>query len=441
MDRRTFLTGGLAVGATLAAGTSSAPAARRTAARRDVEIDGIYLHRIQGRRATPVAPNAYARYRGYTHTRSLLRITTTQGLTGIAEITLDENEVRQRLGGLLGTDPTDLFRWSGDRISGPGENHASLVENLGGADAALLDLLGKAHGQPVADLLGPRQRNAVKVYDGSVYMEDLLSERQRERLVFLDGKKVSNPIEVPVYKAEWVLRQPWGVNTLKLKMGRQEWMDSWQAAVERDIAVTNAIHEAIGDKATIFVDGNNGYSERPDTVMDYVDGTARANLHAMEEMIGPTLEMRDAYLRIKNHIHERGLDVKLTDGEVHGIPREMIRQRAPYGDEPLFNIDNADMNIRGFFWLMNHARFCRQHGLRIAPHNFGSEIGVYKQVHLGLVVPNFEFAEGDDARYSQYLATGIRIEDGIARLTDDCVGLGVSHDPSQLPKPVLAMKR
>jgi len=439
ISRRMFLASGIAAtGATLTGKRPRRAVASRRGGDNGLTINGVYLHYIEGRRATPIAPNAYAGYRGYTHTRRFLRITTKQGLEGVAEIWLDKEEAKKRLKPLLGKNPETLFRWENDRIAGPAEAHARTMRALYGADAAVLDLIGKAQGRPVADLLGPRHRESVRLYDGSVYMEDLLTESQREGVAFLPEKKtVDDVVKLPAYKAGWVLDQPWGIKTLKLKMGRQRWMDSFDAAVDRDIAVTNAIHEMVGDRATLFVDANNGYEEKPEAVQRYVDETRQAKLYAMEEMF-PHKKV-EPYKQLKQHLTDQGLDIKLADGEAGGLPKELLAEQAPDGNGPLFNIDQGDMCMRGYLWLLERGELCRKHGINLAPHNFGSEIGVYEQVHLALAIPNFEFAEGDDTRFPQYVAPGIDIQNGEATLNDRCHGLGVAHDVSQLSAPAVSL--
>src|SRR3712207_2728849 len=81
MDRRRFLqttAAGLALRAQSAAAAIGAP--RRFP---ELRITRVLLQPARGRRSNPVAPNAYAAYRGYEATDPVLRVQTVQGLEGI----------------------------------------------------------------------------------------------------------------------------------------------------------------------------------------------------------------------------------------------------------------------------------------------------------------------------------------------------------------------
>ncbi len=70
--------------------------------------------------------------------------------------------------------------------------------------------------------------------------------------------------EMVARKAEWLVNdyyRPEGLRLFKIKTGRARWMDSWDEALERDIAVFRAVREAVGPFYTLFVDVNNGYEK------------------------------------------------------------------------------------------------------------------------------------------------------------------------------------
>jgi len=81
MNRRSFLWHAGAAGLVLVGRTRalSAPARHRP----ELRITRILVQDAKGRRLTPVAPNAYAPYRGYNVSEPVLRIQTAQGLEGI----------------------------------------------------------------------------------------------------------------------------------------------------------------------------------------------------------------------------------------------------------------------------------------------------------------------------------------------------------------------
>jgi L-alanine-DL-glutamate epimerase-like enolase superfamily enzyme len=433
----------LRTGAAAAAGLARdvPPAAASVGAPRrapELRIARVLLQPAPGRRLTPVAPNAYAPYRGYGATDPVLRVRTAQGLEGIGCYWGPPGAI----GPLLGLDPFDLFEWDGDAVRGPAEPHAALLDRLAGADVALFDLLGKALGRPVADLLGPRVRESVAVYDSSLYMEDLLASRQREGLAYLRGLPPEDPTEMVARKAAWLLDRPGGVRTFKIKVGRAKWMASFDAALARDVAVVAAVRRAVGDGAALLVDGNNGYRPRPLAAAEFALAIAGERVFAMEEMFDEELvaEARE----VKRRLRAAGVATKLADGETHpgGIPPGLLAERfiGPDGSgEPLYEIDQPDMNTTGYTRLMAVARACAGHGITVAPHNFGSKLGFYAQVHAGLATPHWEFSEADDSAFPALRADGFRLEHGRAWLTGT-PGLGVTLDEAHLDAPVLDLR-
>jgi len=119
MNRRTFLRCSASAMASVAASSTLISCATRTTRRPELRITRIVLQEARGRRLTPVAPNAYAAYRGHDVREPVLRIQTARGLEGICH-----NPVRvEKLKPLLGLDAVTLFEWDGDRIRGAAPQH------------------------------------------------------------------------------------------------------------------------------------------------------------------------------------------------------------------------------------------------------------------------------------------------------------------------------
>jgi L-alanine-DL-glutamate epimerase-like enolase superfamily enzyme len=385
-----------------------------------------------------VAPNAYAPYSGYEATEPVLRVQTAQGLEGIGCYWGPPEALRP----LLSLNPFELFEWDADTVRGVVERHAVLLDRLAGADVALFDLLGKAIGRPVADLLGRWVRESVAVYNSSLYMEDLLTPQQWEGLAYLRGPPPENPAEMVARKAAWLLARPDGIRIYKIKVGRVKWMGSFEAALERDIAVVGAVRRVMGDGIALFVDGNNGYRSHPLAAADFALATAEEEIFAMEEMFDE--EMAAEAREVKRRLRTAGIAIKLADGETHhgGIPPELLAERfvGPNGsEEPLYDIDQPDMNTTGYVRMMALVQTCTRHGVTVAPHNFGSKLGFYSQVHVGLVTPNWEFSEADDSAFPALRGDGFRLENGRVGLTG-MPGLGVTLDEAHLDRPVLDLQ-
>jgi L-alanine-DL-glutamate epimerase-like enolase superfamily enzyme len=433
MHRRSFLFRSMpATVGLLVSGVARAASKRRP----ELTISRIVIQEARGRRLTPVAPNAYAAYRGYDVHEPVLRIQTAQGIEGFC----NWRGPSERLRPLLGLDPFALFDWNGDVVRGAAEAHRRLLADLAGADIALFDLLGHALKRPVADVLGKRVRSDVAVYDSSLYMEDLLKPAELEDLVYMNHAVPGDPAERVARKAEWILAQPWKVTKLKIKIGRVKWMKSFDDALQRDIDVYNAVRRAVGKNVTLFVDGNDGYKARPMAAVDFARSVNSPGPYALEEMFPDVMlaETREE----KQRLRAAGLKTKLADGEDNlGGMRQTSRVEridGPKGGEPLFDIDQGDMNQSGYLRLKEAARDGALRGMTMAPHNFGSKLGFYAMIHLGLVTANWEFCESDDTQIPAFDYPGVSIRNGKAKLTG-LPGVGWTLQEQHLEKPSLVL--
>ncbi len=403
---------------------------RAIAGANELKITRIVVQDAPGRRATPVAPNAFAEYRGYEVTEPLVRIQTNQGLEGLTR-RLNPERDRSQLQKLIGLNPFELFDWNGEYYAGPAEPYRQLLTagGLGGIDLALFDLLGKALERPVADLFGPRVRAAVDVYDSSLYMDDLLTPEQRTGLVYLEGHAMpEHDAELVARKAEWLVGQHYreeGLRIFKIKTGRARWMASYREALERDIAVFRAVRHAVGPHFTLFVDVNNGYRQDPTAGKRFIEETSDVQLFGLEEMFDEREVAR--HREVMEHAWSLGLRIRNIDGETRGIPSAVLAETisTPRGERSLFDINNPSFSHGlGFVQVAQIAAECRPLGIRIAPHNFASKIGFVASVQLGFSVPNWAFVEIDDSRFPALRYPGLEICNGRARLTG-APGLGV----------------
>lgn len=126
--------------------------------------------------------------------------------------------------GLWVTMVNQLRRW--------GHTSGVVMEAVSGVDCALWDLVGKAEGKPVWQLLAGAGRQRVPVYSSSVYISD---------------------VETMVKEA--VEQQDRGFPRLKVKIGRTP-EEGGQSA---DLQALTAIREAVGDDLVLVVDANGAY--------------------------------------------------------------------------------------------------------------------------------------------------------------------------------------
>jgi L-alanine-DL-glutamate epimerase-like enolase superfamily enzyme len=88
------------------------------------------------------------------------------------------------------------------------------------------------------------------------------------------------------------------------------------------------------------------------------------------------------------------------------------------------------MNHFGFEGILTEAAWAQPAGIRIAPHNWGSLIGFYMQLHIGRAIQNFYMAEHDPLSNDILLADGYEIKDGACSVPA-APGFGLAIDETK----------
>ena len=87
------------------------------------------------------------------------------------------------------------------------------------------------------------------------------------------------------------------------------------------------------------------------------------------------------------------------------------------------------MNRFGFEGILTEAAWCKPKGLMVAPHNWGSLVGYYMQLHVGRAITNFYRAENDPLSNSVLIADGYKIKDGYSSVPEaPGFGLKINED-------------
>jgi L-alanine-DL-glutamate epimerase-like enolase superfamily enzyme len=111
---------------------------------------------------------------------------------------------------------------------------------LTGLDTALWDLRGKLEGKSVCELLGGKPR-PFPVYASSMKRGEITPEAEAERLKRLQGE--------------------FGYTAFKFRVGKEcgHDEDEWPGRTD---AIVPQVRKALGDQATLLVDGNSGYTPK-----------------------------------------------------------------------------------------------------------------------------------------------------------------------------------
>jgi D-galactarolactone cycloisomerase len=326
----------------------------------------------------------------------MARLYTNMGVEAVGRCWKD----KEALAPLLGKNPFQDFDLASRKMPGP----------LGSRTMVLWDLAGKILKQPVYQLLGGRHSGKVPVYDGSIYLSDLM----------------------PQYAAKWQDRfkeeidmgMRTGHRAFKIKIGRgKKWMDR-EAGDLRDVAVVQVIRKHVGDEVKLGVDANNGFDlAGAKRFLQRADGLG---IDFIEE---PFPEQVEPCLELKQYIAEQGWKTMLADGEGQ-VDVEAYR---PFVDARALDMLQGDMYGLGIEGILAEAAMAEPQGILVAPHNWSSLLSLFMQVHVGLVVPNFYRAEHDPLTSDVLTYDGYEIKDGFCSVPD-APGFGLSLNENKFDR-------
>jgi len=328
----------------------------------------------------------------------MVRLYTNNGIEGIGNCRASKEQVAH----LLGKNPFDYYQRQEYAMTGP----------LGAGTMPLWDLAGKILHKPVYALLGNAGPKRVRVYDGSIYFADLLPEYADN---YLDR-----------FRQEIDMGMAVGHRVFKVKVGRgKRWMPT-EGGYARDVEVLRAIRKHTGPDITIGVDANDGYNlartkRRLQDLPDF-------NFAFVEEMFPESIEQ---CLELKRFIAEHRWNTLVADGE--GVWR--LNDFKPYIEAKAIDVFQGDMNHFGIEGILTEAAMARSKNLQIAPHNWGSLIGYYMQLHVGRAIPNLYLAEHDPLSTPVLIADGYKIENGYATVSD-LPGFGLKINEKEFAKSV-----
>jgi L-alanine-DL-glutamate epimerase-like enolase superfamily enzyme len=367
MQRRTFLAA--------VASAAFAEVVRAEDLPSDLRITRAIGFDLTSQRSKVAGRNAVKEVHGDRATDRMLRLETNTGLTAIGNCRADEKAVGQ----LLGKNPFELYRRSERAFVGP----------LGAGTMPLWDLLGKATGKPAYELLGGAGPQEVPVYDGSIYFADLLPQ-------YADHWQDRFRHEVDMGLAI-------GHRAFKIKLGRgHKWMPRAEGDA-RDAAVVKLIRQHAGPEVLLGVDANNGYDLAGAKRLLLAIGGE--NIAFAEELFPEVVEQ---CLELKQFIGDRGWSTLVADGETQGdleVFKPFIAARA-------IEVYQADMNRFGFEGILTEASWAAPQKLLVAPHNWGSLVGYYMQLHVGRAIANFYRAEHDPLANRVLVAEGYERRQG-----------------------------
>ncbi len=280
-----------------------------------------------------------------------------------------------------------------------------LIQAMSGIDIALWDIKGKALNQPVYKLLGGAQRTKIKAYATGFYLpkED-------------DINKLTARLATEA--KDYVKR---GFKAVKMKVG---------FGVKRDIALVQAVREAIGDDIELMIDANHAYDAVGATKL----GKALEGLDIgwFEEPVAP--EDLNGYKTCREK-----MNIPIAGGEC---------QFTRYGFAEFVRGDCVDIwqpdtcAAGGLSECKKIAVMADAFGYRYNPHCWGTAIALYTNLHLLAHLPFSSYGLSSVSPMLEYDCTehpirhtivkdSISVQDGYVSLPQ-AAGLGFEVDRQKL---------
>lgn len=357
---------------------------------------------LEGQRPRGAGSNARIGEHGLTVRVPLVRLTTSDGVTGFGRCRASQEQLQP----LVGSQMTDAF----DPKTGPAAAWRAY-------DFPLWDLAAKIAHQPVyalaATIVGTSATEpfAVPCYDTSLYFDDLEIEDDSEAAELIAGEAREG------YER--------GHRAFKIKVGRGGRHMPLEEGTRRDIVVVHAVRAAVGDESKVMLDANNGYNLN--LTKRVLAETATANIHWMEE---PFHEDIALYEDLREWLQAQGLTVLIADGE--GLASSALLDWARAG---AIDVVQYDIFSHGFSGWLETGRQLDAWGVQTAPHHYGGHYGNYAAPHLAAAVKNFAFAEWDEVTTPGIEAPDYVVQEGQVHIPPS-PGFGLELDEARFARAV-----
>jgi D-galactarolactone cycloisomerase len=307
------------------------------------------------------AGNGFGGSRGITNTRTatLVKLTADDGTVGWGEAFAPPRTVATLVeevfaDAVVGRSPWDAVGLVDEALTGDIGGYHFAREGfvqcaLSGVEVAMWDLLGKALGKPVRDILGGESRDTVIPYASTMYFTEW-------------GEDPSEPVE---------RARDEGFSAAKLKIG---------GGIDDDIHRVRTARETLGDDAHIMIDYNGNYT--PTQAVESIRALEEYDLTWVEEPVPP--ENTSGYHQIRAKTN-----VPLAAGEAHFGRFEftdLIRDGV---------LDIVQPNLGrcgGFSEARYMARVATTENVVVRPHVWNSAVGTAAALQFLATVPSYPHA-------------------------------------------------
>jgi galactonate dehydratase len=296
-----------------------------------------------------------------------IRLTTDTGLQGVGEASLEWQErtveclihewVEERV---LGCDPFAIEALIGGLIRDQYQGGATVMTAISGIEIACWDIIGKACGQPLYQLLGGRARDELTSYANGWYggastADDYVAAARRVVSLGFTGMKF-DPFDTA-------------------------WKNLDREAMNRCESLVSAVRTAVGDDIDLMIEGHGRLST----------ASAIAIGRRLERFAPAWFEEPVAPLAIRGLREVRAaLNTPITAGE-RMYAFEEFEQLISSDAVDIVNCDPA--HCGGLHVARKIATLAEARSLQLAPHCSIGPVALCAAVHFGWATPNVKVQE------------------------------------------------
>lgn len=324
-------------------------------------VTRVNIRSLQGRYPRYHGKNAVKGNHGYGRKIAVAVITTDSGIQGWGELCRPAGSDNEDIPDIIGKKVGELIH----------ADAGILDQQLHSLDIALHDLAGRILNLPVSRMINPEAVSGIPIYDGAIYMNDLIDPAE--------------PEDTDIVVRDCLTDYQMGYRAFKVKIGRGfQWMDH-EEGLKRDIRIVNEIHKQLPD-VKLLVDANDGYTYE-DTIR-FLDGIKGCPLYWIEE---PFRENKEDLTRLKEYLSQHFPDTLIADGE------SMLSE--PLLDElledSLVDVALPDICSYGFTPWRKRLEEMISSGYKGGPHAWGNMIKTRYCAHLAAAYPGkIPYVEG-----------------------------------------------
>lgn len=299
-----------------------------------------------------------------------VRVDTDEGIHGVGEGTLNafsatvETAIHELRDEYIGLDPSQvellLQKTVRDVYTDGGQIHMAAVAAV---ETACWDIVGKATGKPVHELLGGRVRDRVRVYANGWYRTDRTPDGFAERA-----------------RAVKAL----GYTALKFDPFGAAWRVQDRREEDLSIDIVAAVRDAVGPDVDLMIEAHNRFSVA--TALRIAERLAEFRPAWLEEPV------HHAHLGAMVEVARRS-PVPVATGESFTSPAQFADLMA---HDAVHIFQPEPLHLGGLWRTRQVAAMADAHLAVVAPHNAGGPICSAVSAQLGGCIPNFYIQESFD---------------------------------------------